>query len=229
MVAPAIGRRYRPLIPVPRVDWTHPLSAGLRSLYLPGVTQDLADTVAWAETGVSFVGSPYGQAREIASSGVPKILRQTHPMLQVGSMMVVQKVVGAITGNGHGVGNSLNDTTNRWGAHIPWGGDSVIYFDVTNQTTGRLTASGWSWGKWDVFVFTNGNILGQSIWGNGLLLANDPTIAPANGTSGTWGFGQHAGQSNGNAAQVAILAAWSRELSANEVGTLYANPFCMVK
>ena len=228
MPAPAIGRRFRPPTPVPRVDWTHPLSAGLRTLWLPGVTQDLVDTAAWTETSVGFTAGPYGQSREVGSGGTPKIIRQSHPMAQVGSLMVVQKVVGTPATNGCGVGNSLNDTTNRWGVHLPYG-DSTIYFDVTNTTTGRLTYAGWAWGNWDVFVFTNGNIGGQSIWGNGLRLANDPTIAPSNGASGTWGIGQHAAVTNSNAQQVAIVAGWTRELLPNDVGTLYANPFCMLR
>lgn len=228
MAAPAIGvrKRWAPGTNA-QIDWSHPLAASLRSLWLPGIRVDPVDGRPWTENVASRTSGTFGEARQVAATNV--ITRPNVPLLaQIGSFMVVQRLTAAPTGNGAGVGNSTNDTTNRWGAHIPYG-DGTIYFDVTNTSTGRLTAAGWTFGNWDVFVFTNGNTGGQSIWGNGLRLANDATIAPSSGISGTWGIGQHAGTLNGNSQQVSIVAAWGRELSANEIAALTGDPFCMLR
>jgi hypothetical protein len=228
MAAPAIGRRARwaPTVHT-QIDRSHPLSAGLVTLWWPGIRVDPVDGKAWTENVATRTAGKFGEARQIAASNV--ITRPNNPMpLQTGSLLVVQRLNAAPSGNGNGYGHSVNDITARWGAHVPFG-DGTIYFDIFNTTTGRLTYAGWTWGNWDVFVFTNGATGGQSIWGNGLRLANDASIAPTRVDAGTWGWGQHASTPNSTAAQCSIIAGWSRELLAGEIAQLTADPFCMLR
>lgn len=228
MAAPAIGLRRRWTPPLSAtIEWTHPLAQGLVTCWWPGVVNDKVDGAVWSGESSTVIGSgPFGRSRSVTTSA--KITRVANPLQQqTGSIMIVQRLTAAPATDGNGIGNSLNDTTNRWGAHLPYG-DSTIYFDIANTSTGRLTYAGWTWGNWDVFVLTNGATGGQSIWGNGLRLAND-SVATSSGFSGSWGLGQHAGVSNTNTNQVAILAAWRRELLAGEVAKLTEDPFCFLR
>jgi hypothetical protein len=229
MAAPAIGVRPRWAPPVrAQIDWSHPLAAGLVTAWWPGVSRDPVDGAAWTELATAHTSGAFGDSRRSSNGASQKVTRPTNPMTQTGSLMVVQRLAAAPSGNGNNYGHNANDTVNRWGAHVPFG-DGTIYFDVTNSTTGRLTYAGWSWGKWDVFVFTNGATGGQSIWGNGLRLANDASIAPANGQSGAWGWGHHSNVLTAFAADCSAMIGWKRELTAGEIGQLAADPFQMLR
>ena len=228
MAAPAIGRRPRWAPPVhAQIDSTHPLAQCLVTCWWPGVRTDPVDGALWTENVATATAGTFGAARQIAASNL--ITRPNNPMpLQIGSLMIVQRLTAAPSGNGNSVGNSVNDIIGRWGAHVPYG-DGTIYFDIFNTSTGRLSYAGWSWGKWDVFVFTNGSTGGQSIWGNGLRLANDATMAPARTNNGTWGWGQHAGTLQGTTSQCSAVVGWGRELFAGDIAALTADPFCWAR
>jgi hypothetical protein len=227
MAAPAIGLRPRwaPSVHA-QIDWSHPLSAGMILAWWPGIRNDPIDGALWTENVATGAAGPFGAARQIAST--QKITRTDVVPLQVGAIMIVQRLTAAPATNGNSVGNPTNDTTNRWGGHVPFG-DGTIYFDIRNTTTGRLSHAGHTWGNWDVILLTNGPANGQSIWINGRRVATD-TIADARGAQQpTFGWGQHGGVAQATTTQASIITAWNREPATTEIAMLAADPFCMLR
>lgn len=227
MAAPAIGIRPRWAPPASTaIDWSAPLAQGLVTLWWPGVRNDPVDGALWTPTAASDTGGRFGYARSITSGG--KIVRADPMPLQTGSWMVVQRLTAAPATNGNTYGQDSPTTTKRWGALVPYG-DGTIYWDVKDSSAGRLTYAGWTWGNWDVFVFTNGAAGGQSIWGNGLRLANDTVAAARDSIDTTWGWGVGPSVTQTTTTQCSIIAGWKRELSAHEIAQLTIDPFCMLR
>jgi len=146
-----------------------------------------------------------------------------------GSMVVALRVrtplAGAWPATGWNVGNSLDDST-RWGCHLPYGEDGIVYFDITNVGN-RITYSGHTWGAWDVWGFSNGPTNGKQIWLNGLSVSSSTETTSRSAAATTWGPGQHAGTTNGNDGEVAFLGTWNRELAPAEIASLAVDPYNM--
>lgn len=217
--------------PQGRVAWGHPLATGLLSAWWPGIIHDPVDGATWTTTGaVAWPAGSFGEARRVVQT--TSLLRAPDPMpLGSGSIMSVQRVPSGLTGDGCSIGAGPNAGNGMWGAHLPYG-DGNVYFDIRSFAgAGRLVYSGgFAWDEWNVFVLTNGPIGGQSIWGNGAQLANDASAAPDRdgGLQATFGMGHHAGTPQQSACDYSALFAWNRELLANDVAALTADPFCMI-
>lgn len=176
---------------------------------------------------LSVVSSPFGPATKLpagASSTIPEVF--TTPAPDKGSMLAVVGVGETPHDFGFSIGTG---DVNRWGAHIPWG-DNIIYFDILNDSTGRLTyAHTWGNGAYDVIVLTNGTLYGQRIWLNGTSVANDTEFTLRITASTTFGMGQQGGVATDIIGHVALLATWKRELHVSEIGDLTADPMAMLK
>jgi hypothetical protein len=229
VAAPAIGLRQRwTPPPAAAVDWSHPLAAGLCTIWWPGVRNDTVDGALWTENVATEAAGAFGRARSIASA--QKITRASDPMpLGTGSMMVVSRLTAAPTANGSLVGGPSNGTT-KWYALCPYG-SAGIFFDIRENVAGRINYNpAISYLVYHVFLFTNGPIGGQSIWVDGVRGANDATAAPdRSGLEASFGMGAAGGLTQSNTTEFAIVAGWKRELFRHDAAALAADPFCMLR
>ena len=124
-------------------------------------------------------------------------------------------------------------STYRIGAHVPYS-DGIVYWDWENISTGRLTASGLTFGD-DVWAFTGG-LRGQEIWQNGILRATNSNTAGRTGQGGqptdNWYLGQGNGLTVGTASDLAdydFVYMWSWQIPASYIQDLSRNPWSIFR
>lgn len=119
-------------------------------------------------------------------------------------------------------------------AYLPWQ-DGTVYWDWSDQSSGRLSVGGLSFGN-DIWVLTTGP-RAQEIWQNGILRATK-SPAPAKGTYGAGteqvALGKATSGSFGvdgtsDFAKYMFLYIYWRQLSEKEIAEITAFPFCWVE
>lgn len=223
------------------VDWSHPLAVGLKSLVFPA---DLVDLVRG--TGVitvngtpTNVGTPYGAGRNF--NGTTDYLEIGTPIATAGAWSLFAVFRATATATGAGVIAERYPPANTNVAYALGVGITSAtplqlecgYYNSAGSGAWQLaTGSVITIGRWNNVVATYaGNAGAINLYLNGLRDATgsgsgaDPTpdqptrIAIRHDATGSPNL----------PGDIAVTGIWNRALSANEVATLYADPFCILR
>ena len=123
-------------------------------------------------------------------------------------------------------GLAVSSTDDRLGAHLPWN-DGTVYWDFGTTTSGRLSASGLTFGR-NVWIL-NGGPRGMEIWQDGILRNSKAEVPPTRAnTSDNFVVGNHTTYRN-DGVEVFCFCLWSRQLSQAQCRRLSFDPFGMFR
>lgn len=241
MPAPSIGVRSR-WAPGPdaRVDWSHPLAAGL-VLCCPEPGYDLAYGVPITPTNnPGHTSTPVGPGRTFTSGSSTYFAVPAAVQLQIGGSSAPCTVAAfhrrtADPGSGAGYSIVARDVSGTRCYTLDLFNNvavaDTIRFYINGGAAAIATTPWPATNEWAHAVGTwNGSNVTE-IWVNGVRGATTTAAAtPGSSTSVGWRIGarQFVGAEDYLTGEIGPVHIWRRALSANEIAQLYADPFCML-
>jgi len=238
MAAPTIGRRPRwNPGPTASVDWSHPISLGLKSYVLPSHSVDLVRGLVTTSGNPARAATPYGQG--LTLDGVDDYVDIGRP-IGAGAWTLFALVKLASTVNGFGpaiIGERYTSSNSNVAYNL--GLAPATSSSPSNLATGYFNG-GWSnavgsaltVGAWTSCAGTFAGSAGLlSLYVDGLRVATNTGSGtdPAPNENTNIGRRHDATGTSLFPGDIAVAAIWNRALPAVEVAALYADPFVLLR